>query len=95
MPICFIIISAASILNILGAVLNVSIWLTLFVIDLVLYLCGPFIYILMPSFGGFPLLGSYGVTLLVYPLFFFNSNFWPFFIFGVTVKFLLLLVEII
>ena len=91
MPICFIIISAASILNILGAVLNVSIWLTLFVIDLVLYLCVPFMCIMMSLICVFTLLESPEVALLVCQLFFFNSHFWKNFIFGITVKFSLLI----
>ena len=53
MPICVAIFSAAYILNILGAVLNVVTWLTLLVLDLVLYLCGPFLSIIMSLFCGF------------------------------------------
>ena len=72
--------SSASISNILGAVLNVVTWLTLLVLDLVLYLCGPFISILLSLFYDFSLLLSYGVVLLVCPLFssiliFCNSHF--------------------
>ena len=38
MPICIFIVSSASILNILGEFFNVVTWLTLLVLDLVLYL---------------------------------------------------------
>ena len=47
MPMCVVIFSAVSILNILGADLNVVTWLTLLVLELVLYLCGQFISIIM------------------------------------------------
>ena len=44
-------------------------------------------------FCGFPLLGSHGVALLLYPLFFFNSHFWLFFIFWCKNKWWLFLAD--
>ena len=52
MPIGVVIISSASTLNMLGAVLNVFTWLTFLVLDLVLYLCVMVIYTLMSLFDG-------------------------------------------
>ena len=52
-PMCVDIFSAASVLKILGAVLNVVTWLTILVLDLVLYLCGPFLSIIMSLFAFF------------------------------------------
>ena len=83
--------SITYILNILGAVLNFSTWLTLLVLDLVLYFCEPFLSIIMSLLCSFSLLVSRGVALLLY-LGFFNSIlvFGYFSFFGVTVKFLLM-----
>ena len=53
MLLCIVIFSAASVLNLLGAVLNVVTWFTLLVLDLVLYLCGPLLSIMMSLFAFF------------------------------------------
>ena len=63
-PICVYNVSVVSILNILGVFLNVVTWLTLLVLDLVLYLCVPVPAILMSLF---PLQGSHGAVVLTYP----------------------------
>ena len=59
----FLLFSFAYILNILGAVLNVVTWFTLLDLDLILYLCGPFLSILMSLFFGFPLLAHVEVIV--------------------------------
>ena len=66
---CVVIFSATSILNILGTVLNVVTWLTLLVLDPVLYLFGMFLFNTMSFHCVFPLLGSHVVVPLVYSLF--------------------------
>ena len=91
MSLCAVIFSAASILNILGVVLNVVIWLTLLVLDLVLYLCGPFLSIMLSISAVFPLSGSHGVALLVNPPFSSILILGKFSFYGVTIKFLLLI----
>ena len=52
----------------LGVFLNVVIWLTVLVLDMVLYLCVLDLSTLVPVFGIFSLLGSHGDMLLVYTL---------------------------
>ena len=69
-PICVFIVSATSILNILGAFLNVFTWLNILVLDLVLYLCVPVLSILMSLLAVFTLPGSHGSAALVYPFYF-------------------------
>ena len=71
---CFI-VYAASILNILGAFLNAVTWLTLLVLDLLLYLCVPVLFNLISIFVGFPLMGSHGAMDLVYLLLFLQLSF--------------------
>ena len=81
--ICEFSVTVTSISNILGEFLNVVTWLTL---DLVLYLCVPFLALLMSIFACFSPQVSHGEVVLVYPLLFFKSHFWKSPIFGVTVK---------
>ena len=76
MPIRVVIFPSASILNMLGAVLNLVTWLTLLVLKLVLYLRGTFLSIMMSLFCGFSNSGitrgfDFGVSN-----FFLNSHFW-------------------
>ena len=90
-PIRVVIFSAASILNMLGAVLNVFTWLDISVLALVLYLCGPFLSILMSLLRGFPTSGipwgcDSGVSTFFLVLVVSNFS-----VFGITVKFLLLI----
>ena len=73
--------SAASILNMLGGFLNVVTWLTLLVLDLVLYLCVPVLFTMLSLFEVFPLLGSHWSEDLVYPLLFFQFSFLAIFLF--------------
>ena len=90
MHIWVVIFSTASILNILGAVLNVVRWLTLLVLDLVLYLCGPLMSILMSFIFGFSTSGiTWGCASGV-SAFFLQFSFLITFHFFVSVKFLLL-----
>ena len=63
---------AVSVLNMLGEFFNVVTWLTLLVLDLVLYLCVPVIYTIIPLFENFTLLGLHGAAVVVYPLLFFQ-----------------------
>ena len=82
--------SAASILNMLGDFFNVVTWLTLLVLDLVLYLCVPVLYNLMSLFFGLSTSGitwgcGSGVPDFIFPVLIFEN----FPIFGVTAKFLL------
>ena len=60
MPMCVVIFSSASILNILGAVFNVVTWLNLLVLELELYLSGQFISIIMSLLRSF---STSGITL--------------------------------
>ena len=61
--------SVGFIRNCLGAFLNVVTWLTLLVLDMVLYLCVLSHSTLVPVFGFFPpLMGYHGAVLLVYPI---------------------------
>ena len=90
MPMCIFIISAASILNMLGAFLNVVTWLTLLVLYLVLYLCVPVFFTLMSLFCGFFTSGiTWGcgsiVSAFIFPILIFGN----FPIFGITAKFML------
>ena len=91
MLICVFIVSVASILNILGAVLNVVTWLTLLVLELVLYLCGPLMSILMSFIFGFSTSGiTWGCASGVSAFFLQFSFLITFLFFFVSVKFLLL-----
>ena len=91
MPLCVVIFSAAYLLNILGEFLNVITWFTLLVLELILYLCGLFLSIPMSIFRSFPTSEiTWGCASGV-SAFFFNYHFWQSFIFGVAVKFLLLI----
>ena len=70
--------SAASILNMLCAFLNVVTWLTLLVLDLVLYLCVPVIYTLMHIFGIYSTSGiTWGcgsdVPTFIFPILIFDN----------------------
>ena len=87
-PICVVIVSAAVILKVLGAVLDFFTWLNFLVINLALYSCGLFLYILMSFLSVLTLLGSHGVAPLVYPIFSSIIIFGNLSFFGVTVKFL-------
>ena len=60
--------SIGSIGKSLGGFLNVVTWLTLLIIDMVLYLCVLRLSTLVTVFGIFPLLGSHEDVLLVHPL---------------------------
>ena len=81
MPVCVFIFSVESILNMFGAFLNVVTWLTILVLDLVLYLFVPVIFTRMSLLCGFPLLGSHGAADLVYPILFFQLSFLANFLF--------------
>ena len=84
-PICVFDVYVVSILNILGVFLNVVAWLNL---DVVLYLCAPFLTIMMSLFSVFPPQGSHGTVVLVY-LIFSSSRFRKITLFlGVTNEFL-------
>ena len=73
--VCF----SASILNMLGAFLNVVTWLTLLVIDLVLYLCVPVLYTIMSLFGvsstsGITWFCGSGVSAFIFPILIFGKK---------------------
>ena len=91
MLICVFYFSSTSIKNMLGPFLNVVTWLTLLVLDLILYLCVPVLFTLMSLFCGFYTSGiAWGCGFVVSAFIFPNSHFWkkiP--IFGVTAKFML------
>ena len=71
MPIFVFNVSTVSILNIFGVFLNVVIWLTLLVLDLVLYLCVPVLAIPMSRFSSFSISGiKWGCGSCVSPLVF-------------------------
>ena len=85
------IFSATSILNIFGAFLNIVTWLTILVLDLVLFLCFPFLSIMISFLCGFSTPGiTWGCSSCVssFPSIIIFGNFS---FFGVTVKFLLLI----
>ena len=81
MPMCVVIFSTASILNILSAVLNVVTWLTFLVLDMVLYLCGPFMYILMSFICRFSTSRITQDCASGVSAFFLQLSFWQIFIF--------------
>ena len=92
MPICVVIFYSASILNILVAFFNIFTWLTLLVLDLALYLSGPFISILMSLLCSISTSGiTWGCTYGVYAFFLSILIFGNFSVFGVTIEFLLLI----
>ena len=65
----------------LGAFLNMVTWLTILVLDLVLYLYVLCLSTLVPVFGMFILLESCGAVFLVYPLWLCQFTFLTFFLF--------------
>ena len=87
--VCFI-FPVASILNILGAFLKVLTWLTLLVLDLVLYLCVIVLSTMISLFGVF---STYGITwgftsgAFSFIISIFIFGYFPFF--GVTAEFFL------
>ena len=69
--------STVSIVNMLGAFLNVFTWLNLLVIDLVLYLCVTFLFTLMSLFCGLSTYGiTWGCSSGLSAFYFSSSNFW-------------------
>ena len=92
MPICIFIVSSASILNILGEFFNVVTWLTLLVLDLVLYLwITVSFHSDVTSLWFFYFLDHMGLWFWCIHFYFSILSFGNFPIFGVTVKFLLLI----
>ena len=74
MPIGAFIVYAASILNILGAFLNVFKWVIFLVLDLVICLCTGSVSYNVTFLRGFPLQGSHGAVALVWLLLFFQFS---------------------
>ena len=77
-PLCSRIVSGGSIENNLGGFLNVVTWLTILVLDMLLYFCGLVISTMAPVFGIFPLLVSHGAVIMVYPLWLYQFSFLTF-----------------
>ena len=71
-PICVVDVSFISFLNIWDVFFKV---VTRFTLDLVLYLCVPFLALMMTLFHCFFPLWSHGAVVLVYPLLFFQISF--------------------
>ena len=82
-PVCVyvFVFYAASILNMLGVFFNVVTWLTILVLELVLYLCVPVIFTLVSLFAVYPLLVSHWAAALLYPILFFQISFLAIFLF--------------